>query len=77
MDYIMVTFQSENIESVDLKVPVFVKTGELINMLSEALGVTLKSESRLQAEPLGRILDNNQTLLEEGVEQGALLTLIY
>ena len=34
-DYIMITFQAENIDSVDLKVPVFVKTGELISMLSK------------------------------------------
>jgi uncharacterized ubiquitin-like protein YukD len=75
-DYIMITFQAENIDSVDLKVPVFVKTGELISMLSKALRLTFKEGSRLQAEPLGRILDNNLTLLQEGVEHGALLTLI-
>ncbi|TYQ16046.1 UNVERIFIED_CONTAM: hypothetical protein Cloal_2548 [Acetivibrio alkalicellulosi] len=72
----MVTFQSENMESQDLKVPVFVKTSELIGMLSKTFGISVGRDSRLQAEPLGRILDNSLTLLEEGVGDGALLTLI-
>ncbi|NLD47422.1 MAG: hypothetical protein GX660_09515 [Clostridiaceae bacterium] len=75
MDYIMVTFQSGK-NSIDLKVPVFVKIEELLVMLSEALNMDMGKGNRLQAEPLGRILDNDRTLQEENVTQGSLLTLI-
>lgn len=76
MDYVMVTFQAGGQVGRELKVPVFVTVEELLGMLSEALGITVHRDSRLQAEPLGRILDNKMTLEEEGVVHGALLTLI-
>lgn len=75
MDYIMVTLQSGN-SSIDLKVPTFVKIEELLTMLGEALNMNIGNQNRLQAEPLGRILDNDRTLQEENVTQGSLLTLI-
>ncbi|WP_199613904.1 EsaB/YukD family protein [Paenibacillus alkalitolerans] len=76
MDYVMVTFEADNNLNVDLKIPLFVTPGELISMLSEALGVSFTPENRLQAEPLGRILAHDRTLADEGVAHGALLTLI-
>lgn len=76
MDYIMVTFQAGSKESIDLKIPVFVTVEELLNMLSEALHLDVKSNFKLQAEPLGRILNNSRTLEQEGVNQGAMLTLV-
>lgn len=76
MDYIMVTFQTDNAHSVDLRVPAFVSIEELLDMLTESLNVTKRSEAKLQAEPLGRILNNSRTLEQEGVAHGALLTLI-
>lgn len=76
MDYIMVTFQTDNAPSVDLRVPTFVSIEELLDMLTESLNVTKRSEAKLQAEPLGRILNNSRTLEQEGVAHGALLTLI-
>lgn len=75
MNYIIITFQSGN-EKMDLKVPAFVKIEELLGMLSEALGIQAGPENRLQAEPLGRILDNSRTLEQESVTQGSILTLI-
>ncbi len=75
-DYIIITFSTGKEDEVDLKVPVFVKVHELITMLSEGLGIPAGPESRLQAEPLGRLLDNKLTLEQEGVAHGALLTLI-
>ena len=75
MDYIMITFQTGN-KNVDLKVPTFVKIEELLGMLSEALNIIVRRENRLQAEPLGRILDNGKTLEQEAVTQGSMLTLI-
>ncbi len=78
MDYIMVTFQADSRPAVDLKIPAFVTAGELLAMLDEALNLELDAGQggRLQAEPLGRILDGRRTLEEEGVGHGALLTLI-
>ncbi len=76
MDYIMVTFQYEDKKNADIKIPAFVKVEELTAMLKEALNITAEYEGRLQAEPLGRILNGDMTLEEEGVYHGALLTLI-
>ncbi|AZK48633.1 EsaB/YukD family protein [Paenibacillus lentus] len=76
MDYIMITFQAGERLVKELKVPTFVTAEELLTMLSEALGLSIAPEHRLQAEPLGRILDPTRTLEEEGVAFGALLTLI-
>ncbi|MFD3262193.1 EsaB/YukD family protein [Paenibacillus lentus] len=76
MDYVMVTFQASESFVRELKVPIFVTSEELMTMLSEALGLSITPEHRLQAEPLGRILDPARTLEEEGVAFGALLTLI-
>lgn len=75
MNEVMVTFQAGN-RKVDLRLPGSVAVGELIAMLGEALGFRASREYRLQAEPLGRILDSGKTLLEEEVTQGSLLTLI-
>lgn len=75
MDYLMITFYTGNKE-IDLKVPAFVKIEELLEMLAVALHIPIGQENRLQAEPLGRILDNSKTLEEETVTQGSLLTLI-
>lgn len=76
MDEVMITFQRQPDVNVDLRVPVFVTVEELLHLISEALGLAISSDNRLQAEPLGRILDNHQTLEQEGVMHGALLTLI-
>ncbi|MCJ8011822.1 EsaB/YukD family protein [Paenibacillus sp. KQZ6P-2] len=76
MEEIMVTLQVDNGFSVDLKIPVFVTAGELLAMLAEGLQLPCGPGSRIQAEPLGRILDHERTLEEEGVAHGALLTLL-
>lgn len=76
MDYVMVTLLLGHDRELDLKVPGFVSVKQLLEMLAEALFLTLGDDARLQAEPLGRILDNEKTLQEEGVAHGALLTLI-
>lgn len=76
MDYIMVTLQAATNQRYDLKVPVFVTIEELLSMLIESLNLKGNREVRLQAEPLGRILNNSKTLDQEGVAHGALLTLI-
>lgn len=76
MEYIMVTLQTESSHQADLKVPAFVPVGHLLDMLAEALHLEKGPETRLQAEPLGRILQSGKTLEEQGVCHGALLTVI-
>ncbi len=76
MDYIMVTLQAGTAQRYDLKVPVFVTIEELLGMLIDSLNLKGDRDVRLQAEPLGRILNNSKTLDQEGVAHGALLTLI-
>lgn len=75
MDYLMVTLYIENKE-MDLKVPTFIRIEELLEMLAVALDIPIGQGNKLQAEPLGRILDNSKTLEQEAVTQGSLLTLI-
>ncbi|MGZ9584923.1 EsaB/YukD family protein [Paenibacillus marinisediminis] len=72
----LVTFHAGERVQAELKVPEYVKICDLLAMLSETFNLPIQSDSRLQAEPLGRILDGNLTLKEEGVLHGALLTLI-
>lgn len=75
MDSIIVTFQDGD-RRLDLQVPVYVKVGELLEMLEVAYCIPGGREHRIQAEPLGRILGNDKTLEEEAVTSGSLLTLI-
>lgn len=76
MDYIMVTLHTGDSQQMDLRVPVFVPIEELLSMLTVSLHLQDQADAKLQAEPLGRILNNKRTLEEEGVAHGALLTLI-
>lgn len=76
MDNIIVTFRAGNYINEDISVPAAVSIQELIVMLSEVFAFKGSSENRIQAEPLGRILNNKLTLEQEGVSHGALLTLI-
>ncbi|MBT2293169.1 EsaB/YukD family protein [Paenibacillus albidus] len=75
MNYVMVTLLASG-QQVDLKLPGLVPVSELLEMLKDTLELPGQREQRLQAEPLGRILDNARSLEEEGVSHGALLTLI-
>jgi len=74
-DGLMVTLNVRDMQ-VDLRVPGDVPVGELIALLGEALVMPMDRNNRLQAEPLGCILDNEKTLQEEGVMHGSILTLI-
>ena len=76
MDDVMVTFHADGQIHTELKLPVYVKISDLLAMLAESLPISIAADSQLQAEPLGRILDPNLTLKEEGVRRGAMLTLI-
>lgn len=72
---LMVTLQVDG-SRLDLRIPAFVPVGELIEIFGEALRIPVNENNRLQAEPLGRILDNEKTLQEEEVMHGSILTLI-
>ncbi|MCL2146652.1 MAG: EsaB/YukD family protein [Synergistaceae bacterium] len=71
MNYILVTLQwNGGLE--DLKVPAFVPVVELLEMFDDIYGIGGKT---LQAEPKGIILDKNKTLEEQGVQNGAKLSI--
>ena len=76
MEYIYITLKMSGIMDMDLKIPSFISGEELLKMLVEITGTSISVNSKIQAEPLGRILDNSQTLDAEGVGQGALLTIL-
>jgi hypothetical protein len=76
MDYILITLKASNQADMDLKIPAHITGEEFLKMLAEITGSAVSAESKIQAEPLGRILDNSQTFHAEGVGHGALLTLL-
>jgi hypothetical protein len=76
MDDILITLKTPQLADIDLKIPAFITGDEFLRMLAEITGTAFAAESKIQAEPLGRILDNSQTFYAEGVGQGALLTIL-
>jgi hypothetical protein len=78
-DYICITFDAGG-RSVDLKVPAFITAGELAALLAEVLGRAFALPGgrayKLQAEPLGCVLDSGETLEAQRVMDGALLKLL-
>jgi len=76
MEYILITLKIPNQADMDLKIPCMITGEELLKMLMEITNTGITLDTNIQAEPLGRILDNSQTLNAEGVGHGALLTLL-
>ncbi len=76
MDEIFVTVRTQRHDAVDLKIPGFITGEEFLQILSVIIGTRLPPDTKMQAEPVGRILDNAQTLASDGVENGALITLL-
>lgn len=76
MEYIFVTIQAKETGTMDMKVPGFVTVNELLTMLSESLKLSFSPDAQIQAEPLGRILEKNATLENEGITNGSLLTIL-
>lgn len=76
MEYILITIKMPEKAEMDLKIPAFITGTELLKMLTEITCSDISQDNKIQAEPLGRILDNSQTLQAEGVGQGALLTIL-
>lgn len=75
MGEILVTFRIGKTE-IDLKLSGIRPIGILIKDLSEALRIDIPASARIQAEPLGRILNNQQCLLAQGVFNGSILTIV-
>ena len=76
MDAIFITVKTPGQGAMDLKIPNYITGGELLAILSEITGETISANSKIQAEPIGRILENTQTLESDGVETGAMLTIL-
>jgi uncharacterized ubiquitin-like protein YukD len=71
MEYILATYCFGGIED-DLRIPSFVPVCDLIEALNEIYSTDGKM---LHAQPKGIILDKGKTLAEQGVGNGALLTM--
>ena len=76
MDAIFITVKIPGQEAMDLKVPNYITGEEFVAILSEITGSALPQNAKIQAEPIGRILDNTQTFESDGVDTGALLTVL-
>ena len=76
MDAIFITVKVSGQDTMDLKIPNYITGEEFLAILSEIIGTNLSQSTKIQAEPIGRILDNTQTFESDGVDTGALLTLL-
>ena len=75
MGDIIVTVRTKKSE-VDLKLSGTRQVGVLLKDLGVALGIDVSSTARMQAEPAGKILNNQQSLLEQDIYNGSVLTII-
>ena len=76
MDSIFITVKIPELDALDLKVPNYISGEEFLAILSEITDTAIPQKTKIQAEPVGHILDNTQTFESYGVETGALLTLL-
>jgi len=76
MEAIFITVNAPGLGAMDLKIPGYITGEEFLATLSEITGQRIPATASIQAEPIGRILGNAQTLESEGVETGALLTIL-
>ena len=72
MEFILVTLNYSESNSVDMKIPAYMPVEEFIRIICKTYNI---SGTSLQAEPLGILLNNKQTFAEQQIEHGALLTL--
>ena len=75
MKYVFVTLKIRESE-IDLKVSGSTPLGTLLQEIGTALNINFSPNARVQAEPLGRILSNDKSLLAQEVYQGSVLTII-
>jgi len=76
MDSIFITVKMPGLDTMDLKIPDYITGEDLLAILTEITGGNLTEKTKIQAEPIGRILDKTQPFESDGVDTGALLTLI-
>lgn len=76
MEYILVTLKMPQQTDMDLKIPWFISGEAFLQIMRKITGSSISVASKIQAEPLGRILDNSHSFFDEGVGNGALLTVL-
>lgn len=76
MDEIFITLKIPGQNGMDLKIPGYMTGEGLLAIAAEITGRDIPVGAKLQAEPIGRILENARALDSEGVETGALLTVL-
>lgn len=76
MDYILVNIKLSKENSQELKIPADIAAGELLEILKQVFHLESLGKAALHIEPLGRILGADEVLCEEGVYNGAQITLV-
>jgi len=76
METILITVKISGKDAMELRIPSYITGDEFLAILSEITGEKFPDNSKIQAEPIGRILENAQPLETDGVETGALLTIL-
>lgn len=76
MGYILVTLKLSKDKAYELKIPTEVTVGELVDMIQEAFNLEDRGRKTVHVEPLGRILGEDEVLIEEGVYNGSQITLL-
>lgn len=76
MEYILVTLKISKDKSYELKIPAEITAGELVTMVQQAFGLNSMNKRSVHVEPLGRILGEDEVLIEEGVYSGSQITLL-
>lgn len=75
MEYIFITLKKSDVE-IDLKLPYHLSVSQFLTIVSEVFHEEITPATRIQVEPLGRILDPTTTLAQEGITNGSLFTWI-
>ncbi len=76
MEYILVNVKLDKERVIELKIPGEIKARELIDMLDEVFHVKAGGKKALHVEPLGRILGDEEVLMDEGVHSGSQISLL-
>ena len=70
MEYITITLRANDFEK-DLKIPSFISVAEFGKVMSEKYKI---SANQFQAEPAGILLKSDDSFANQGIYEGAILT---
>lgn len=76
MNNAMVLFRHYSGFETELEISLSFEVREMLKHLKEIYDIEMDDKARLQAEPIGRMLLDDQSLESQGIENGAVLTLV-